>query len=62
MGLVFEQMTIAAVSSCPWDCVGNDGEIGIDEFLAVLGRWGVAPNNPCDFDGDGMVDEDEIVS
>ncbi len=47
--------------SCPWDCVGNDGEIGIDEFLAVLGRWGVAPNNPCDFDGDGMIGINEFL-
>ena len=38
---------------CPWDCVGDDGEIGIDEFLAVLGGWG-GPG-PCDFDGDGTI-------
>ncbi len=38
---------------CPWDCVNGDGEIGIDEFLAVLGTWGEV-GVPCDFDGDGV--------
>ncbi len=38
---------------CPWDCVGDDGVIGIDEFLAVLGSWGDV-GAPCDFDGDGV--------
>ncbi len=38
---------------CLWDCVGGDGEIGIDEFLAVLGSWGEV-GAPCDFDGNGV--------
>ncbi len=42
-----------SVAACPWDCVGDDGEIGIDEFLAVLGSWGQV-GVPCDFDGDGV--------
>ena len=25
---------------CSWDCVGNDGLIGIDEFLKILAHWG----------------------
>ena len=55
MGLVFEQMTIAVVSSCPWDCGDDDGVVGIADFLALLADWGMT-NSPCDFDGNGTVD------
>ena len=41
------------IPPCPWDCVGNDRIIGIDEFLAVLGSWGEV-GVPCDFDGGGV--------
>ncbi len=43
----------AVAISCIWDCVGDDGIVGIDEFLAILGGWG-GPG-PCDYDGDGMI-------
>ncbi len=43
----------APADPCPWDCVNDDGEIGIDEFLAVLGSWGQV-GVPCDFDGGGV--------
>ena len=47
---------------CPWDCVGDDGEIGIDEFLAVIGSWGEGQEgNPCDFDGDGEIGITEFL-
>jgi len=42
-----------AIATCPWDCVGDDGEIGIEEFLAVLGTWGEV-GVPCDVDGGGV--------
>ncbi len=33
---------------CPWDCDGSgDGDIGINDFLAVLGQWG-AKGTSCD--------------
>ncbi len=52
-----------ALPACPWDCVGNDDEIGIDEFLAVLGLWGDGHiDEPCDFDGDGTVGIDEFLA
>ena len=39
---------------CPWDCGGdNDGEVGIVDFLALLGQWGQI-GTPCDFDGGGV--------
>ena len=38
---------------CPWDCSGdNDQNVGIADFLALLGGWGGAA---CDVDGDGTV-------
>ena len=39
-------------SPCPWDCGDSDGEVGIVDFLALLGEWGVAGGS-CDFDGGG---------
>ncbi len=39
---------------CPWDCgEPSDGQVGINDFLAVLGTWGEV-GAPCDFDGDGV--------
>jgi hypothetical protein len=37
---------------CPWDCGGQDGEVGINDFLMLLADWGGA--SPCDFDGGGV--------
>ncbi len=54
--------TACPASTCLWDCVGDDGIIGIDEFLGVLGLWGSGHvNEPCDFDGDGTVGIDEFL-
>ena len=50
------------LSECPWDCVGGDGIVGIDEFLAVLGLWGTGHvDEPCDFDGDGVIGIQEFL-
>ena len=39
---------------CPWDCGGdNDGNVGIVDFLALLGTW-TTVGAPCDFDNDGV--------
>ncbi len=36
-------------TACPWDCGGdNDGNVGINDFLALLAQWG-GPGS-CDFD------------
>ncbi len=37
---------------CPWDCGNIDGTVGVVDFLALLGQWGVL-GAPCDFDGGG---------
>ncbi len=37
------------VSACPWDLDG-DGDVGINDFLIVLGNWGLPGG---DVDGDG---------
>ena len=50
--------------ACPWDLDG-DGEIGITDFLTLLGLWGTAPGGPPDFDGDlevGITDFLELLA
>ncbi len=40
-------------SLCPWDCEPTpNGDVGINDFLAVLAQWG-GPGS-CDFDGGGV--------
>ena len=40
---------------CPADCLQTpDGDIGIDDFLALLGTWG--SDGPCDVNYDGDID------
>jgi hypothetical protein len=43
-----------APDPCPWDCGNDDGEVGINDFLAMLADWG-GPG-PCDFDGNDVID------
>ncbi len=43
----------AALGQCPGD-VDGDGEVGINDFLAVLGQWGPGGGS-ADVDGDGSV-------
>ncbi len=39
---------------CPWDCgQPPDKDVGIADFLAVIGTWGIV-GVPCDFDGGGV--------
>ncbi len=37
---------------CPWDCGDFNGDVGINDFLAVLAQWGSPAS--CDFDGGGV--------
>ena len=39
----FDQMTITAVSSCPWDCGDVDGVVDINDFLDLPANWGPCP-------------------
>ena len=41
------------VVSCPAD-LDLDGDVGIVDFLALLGAWGTDPGGPPDLDGDGV--------
>ena len=53
MDIGADEVTEVCRDPCPWDCaLPPDGEVGIEEFLAVLGQWGTV--NTCDFDGDGV--------
>jgi hypothetical protein len=47
--------TLACSASCTWDISGNDGEVGINDFLDLLAAWGPNPGHPADFDGDNTV-------
>ena len=39
--------------TCPWDCAEpSDGEVGINDFLALLGQWD--STGSCDIDGGGV--------
>ncbi len=41
-------------NQCPWDCGGdNDQNVGIVDFLALLGQW-TQVGTSCDFDGGGV--------
>jgi hypothetical protein len=43
-----------AFATCPWDCGGdNDADVGIVDFLALLGEWNLV-DTPCDFDSGGV--------
>jgi hypothetical protein len=43
-----------AADTCPWDCGNDDGQVGINDFLAMLADWG-GPG-ACDFDGNDVID------
>ena len=39
---------------CPWDCQPTpDGNVGINDFLELLGQWGQVGSS-CDFSGGGV--------
>ena len=38
---------------CPWDCGNNDGNVGIEDFRALLAQWGQVGSS-CDIDGAGV--------
>ena len=48
------------VSGCPWDCANGDGQVGIEEFLAILGTWGQTGVS-CDVNGDGVGIDDFLA-
>ena len=38
---------------CPWDCEATpDGNVGVNDFLALLAQW--TTEDTCDFDGGGV--------
>jgi len=47
--------------SCPWDCEPvADGIVGINDFLALLGQWGMVGTS-CDFTGEGVDRSDLFI-
>ncbi len=51
-------MGLPLAASCPADCAAiADGEVGIVDFLALLGSWGQAtPGSTCELNGDQVID------
>jgi hypothetical protein len=45
---------------CPGD-INDDGTIGVEDILLMLGAWGDAPGDPADLNGDGFVDVDDLL-
>ncbi len=45
---------------CPWDA-DDDDQVGISEFLEILGRWGEPECGPPDFDGDGNIGIEDFL-
>jgi hypothetical protein len=46
---------------CPADCRQTpDGQVGIQDFLAVLGSWGT--DGPCDVDGSFVVGITDLLA
>jgi len=57
---IYPKLTIEFVP-CPWDCGDGDGEVGINDFLALLAQWGETGTS-CDFiPGDAGVGIDEFL-
>jgi len=49
-----ESFVLPASAPCPWDCEPDpDGNVGITDFLALIGQWGQV-GSPCDFGGGGV--------
>jgi hypothetical protein len=51
------------ISVCPWDTTGDgnvpDGQVGVDDFFALLQHWGPCPvdPDPCPWDTTGTGDQ-----
>jgi hypothetical protein len=45
---------------CPSDCVGSDGEVNVNDLLAVIGNWG-QPGD-CDVNDDDIIDVTDLLS
>jgi plastocyanin len=41
--------------------VNGDGEVGVDDMLAVIGAWGDCPGCDADTNGDGTVGVDDVL-
>jgi hypothetical protein len=49
------ELALHVAAPCPADIDGS-GDVGINDFLALLGSWGPNPGHPADLDGSGTVD------
>ena len=47
-------------AGCPWD-LNDDGVVGTDDLIVLLGAWGKNPGHPADLDGDGNVDTSDLI-
>ena len=59
--MLIAMLALAAGGTCPSD-VNNDGTVGINDFLQLLGDWGPCPApTVVDISADGHVPKDPLV-
>ena len=47
---------------CPWDCEPvSNGNVGLTDFLFVIGEWGQGPSSPADVNHDQIVDINDFL-
>jgi hypothetical protein len=59
-GILLSKSDCIDDDDCPADVVGNDGFVGVDDMLAVLGAYG-STDAEFDIDGDGWVGVNDIL-
>jgi 6-phosphogluconolactonase (cycloisomerase 2 family) len=59
-GIAPRTLAVWAPPPCPADCAAKpDGEVDVEDLLALLAAWGTA--GACDLNGDGDVDVDDLL-
>jgi hypothetical protein len=44
---------------CPGDCADSNGEVDVNDLLALIGAWG--SSGDCDVDGSGEINVSDLL-